>query len=154
MAKYSRYNPNQKKDNRFRNFVIGIFGAIVLLSIGLIIINAVSPNPLSEANIYKYATDVYGERNDEEYLIYFYSETCTYCQQLNNSTQYKNYISDPEIPLYKIDVLKVPDNILRKANITGTPAIVHMKKNEKGKYEVVRTVVSLDSIINYLERLG
>jgi len=154
MATYSRYNPNQKKDNRFRNIVIGIVGAIVLLTLVLVIINAVSPSPLAEANVYKYAKEVYGERSDDEYLIYFYSETCTYCQQLQQSSEFKSYIANPEIPLYKLDVLNIPDNIIRKANITGTPTIVHMRKNAKGKYEIVRTVSALDNIRNYLANLS
>ncbi|QVK18888.1 thioredoxin family protein [Mycoplasmatota bacterium] len=131
-------------DNTFKYFIIGILIVATLLIVGIISLTVKDskikprslPTALEETNVNHAASMRYGNsENEEEYFVYFYSPNCGHCQVLMQSAAYQNFIKNPKIRMYKINVNETEGGQLASdIGLKATPTVIYIKKVSEGKY--------------------
>lgn len=128
MAKGSFAKSN---NDRFLTYmVVGFAAIIVTLVVGLILYNVFNEELTYES--FDHITSFYDieDQNEDQYLVYFYSEACSYCntiksQVLNfaddNEAGVKVYFLDNLVATGKDRIVRDPDTL---ATMDGTPSII------------------------------
>lgn len=72
----------------------------------------------------------YTKQKENNYLVYFYSDTCSPCKDFNNTLlQYKH--NSGALTLYKVDVDKEDASYISSLHVNGTPTILQIKNGEE-----------------------
>jgi thiol-disulfide isomerase/thioredoxin len=155
---------SSKKDDKFLIYlIVGFASVIVALVAGLVIYNIVADvkdyDDFDHISSFNNITD----QSEDQYLVYYYSETCGYCNQIKNQVIKFADSNNQNIKVYMMDANEAfstsfpiydPDT---GAEMTGTPSlitvvdgqIVHMAP---GYIEVTDTLESINAgTYNYLD---
>lgn len=155
---------SSKKDDKFLIYlIIGFASVIVALVAGLVIYNIVAD--VKDYEDFDHISSFYNitDQSEDEYLVYYYSETCGYCNQIKNQVISFATDNNRNIKVYMMDANEAystsfpiydPDT---GDEMTGTPSlitvvdgqIVHMAP---GYVEVTDTLERIDAgTYNYLD---
>lgn len=155
---------SSRKDDKFLIYlIVGFASVIVLLVAGLVIYNLVAD--VKDYDDFDHISNFSNitSQSEDEYLIYYYSETCGYCKQIKNQVLKFANDNNENIKVYMMDAndayatsfpIYDPDT---GAEMTGTPSlitvvdgqIVHMAP---GYLEVTDTLESINAgTYNYLD---
>lgn len=134
-----------KNDNTFKYFIIGILVIAALLIVGIIALSG-NDEPLRIDNVSPVATESYGNNlSEDEYFVYFYYPECGACKNLMESSDYLNFIENPKIRMYKININEAKaSNLFHELNLSSTPTAIHVKIDSEGKYNKNTMVGSTD----------
>jgi thiol-disulfide isomerase/thioredoxin len=102
-----RRKKRRNSDNFIRNVLI-VFGIVLSSLIAMVIFFNITSDDLKYKDFPKIGS--YEEVNqiqDETYLLYFYSETCPYCNQIKNRSL--NFFEEhkDDLPVYLLDADKI-----------------------------------------------
>jgi len=130
------YKSGYKRSNndRFLTFAIVGFGAVILaLALGLIIYNIVNVQ-------YKYSdfeniNSFYAiqTQEEDEYLVYYYSESCGYCNEIKEDVLNFAHENNAGIKMYLLDAATATGSTLvitdptSGATMDGTPSLIIVK---------------------------
>lgn len=153
-----------KKNDKFLTYlIIGFATVIVALVVGLVVANALSVDYTYEDFDHISSFSQIANQSEDEYLVYYYSETCGYCNQIK--TQVLNFAGDNDanIKVYLMDAQEAYSTSFpiydptSGEQMTGTPSlitvvngtIVHMAP---GYVEVLNTLEAInDGTYTYLD---
>lgn len=140
-----------KNDNTFKYFIIGILVVAALLIVGIIALSG-NDEPLRIDNVSPVATEKYGNSlSEDEYIVYFYYPECGACKNLMESSAYLNFIENPKIRMYKININEAKgSNLFHELDLSSTPTAIHVKIDSEGKYNK-NTIVGSPDIQNIFE---
>ncbi len=146
-----------KQVNGFKYFIYGILSLFVILIIGIIVLQRVRgevlPDALTKESVSQLAEDIYTGENNDAYYVYFYYPGCGACQNFMESTTYQNYVSHPNITMYKINVYANEESyaLFTELNLQSTPTLFYIKKVSEDKYQIKKVTAS-NKAINLLDK--
>lgn len=152
MAQYK--NGYKRSNDRFLTYLlVGFAGVIVTLVLGLIIYNVVNPSLDYDSFDHLTSFQTVTTQSEDEYIVYYYSENCGYCQQIKDRVL--NFAEDNPagIKVYLLDALETTgvNNISDPTSgqtMSGTPSfitvvngtIVHMAPGYENVLDVITSV--------------
>jgi len=122
--------------------IIGIFSAIIILAIALIIVsNAENDEPGNE-ELYSYSQfphlsnyDTLDDQSEDVYGVYFYSETCGACISIKEQVLEMAASNNSGLKIYLLDAGDYPDGdidriILNGEDLSHTPTMLVYRDGE------------------------
>jgi len=151
----AQYKKGYKRSNdRFLAYLlVGFAGVIVSLVLGLIIYNVVNPSLDYDSFDHITSFQSVATQPEDEYIVYYYSESCSYCQQIKDRVL--NFADDNPagVKVYLFDAFEATgvNNIsdpLSGQTMSGTPSlitvvngtIVHMAPGYVNVLDVITSV--------------
>ncbi len=134
-----------------KKFMIISLSIAVLLIAGIIILTDRGLNDvLKESYVSSLATEEIGtSKNEEEYIVYIYSDSCASCIELTESNEYQNFVNSPGVKMYKINIdsenIKI-NEFITEIKLEYTPTLYYIKK-VGDKYTVVKEIGSKDGAV-------
>jgi thiol-disulfide isomerase/thioredoxin len=135
MAKQSSFK-RSREDKFLTYLILGFAGVIVALVLGLVVYNLFSNEP--EYEDFDHINSFYSitSQDEDQYLVYYYSETCGYCTQIkprilnfaaSNDLGIKVYLMDAQVAYSTSFPIYDPDT---NAQMTGTPSLITVVDGE------------------------
>lgn len=88
-------------------------------------------------------------KEDTEYFLYFFMETCGHCQSIADDID--DYISNGSINLYKVNLTRKSQSTWEEFDIEGTPTLFHVI-SIKGKTYIKEKVSGSTAVEKYLDK--
>lgn len=146
----------RKQNDKFLTYlIIGFASVIVALVIGLVIYDIVTVELTYDD--FDHITSFYSIENQEEseYMVYYYSESCGYCNQIktqvlnfanDNGANIKVYLMDAQVAFSTSFPIFDPDT---GAEMSGTPSLITVVNGDivhmaPGYVEVLDTLEAID----------
>ena len=148
----SKGSYRKKSNDKFLTYlIIGFAVVVVSLVVGLIISNIV--NPQLDYDDFDYVTNYQQiqSQDESEYFVYYYSETCGYCQQIKNRVMAFSEENGADVKVYMMDAYNVSGyrelvfDPISGDVLGGTPALIAVSNGtirhiSSGYIEVLNTI--------------
>jgi thiol-disulfide isomerase/thioredoxin len=144
----------RSKDNFIRNVLI-VFGSMLVILIGMLIIYNITSDELKYKDFENVSSyEEVKNISDQKYLLYFYSDSCPYCQQIKAASL--NFFDEnkDELPVYMLDADRIRGskdslNLPFGESLSSTPTLMVVENGI-----ITQFLVGTVEIQNYYDNYG
>ena len=122
--------------------IIGVFAAIIILSIALVVVQGNEVDEPVDDGLYDYSQfqkltnyDTLDDQSQDVYAVYFYSESCGACQSIKQDVLEMAASNNSGLKIYLLDAGDYPDGdrdriILNGEDLSHTPTMLVYRDGE------------------------